>query len=209
MATTKRVEISAPNFQTGVFRIIGTAPYLQHKFSNRPKQEIKEKQMAGSTAKKNKQKVAKDFNACYEESKYVGTDGTNGIPATAFRNAFIRACKLVGYEMTMAKMSVFVEADTYDQDDGTPLVNFVKGKPKMHEGIVRIQQTMDLRVRAMWREGWEMDLRVKWDADQFTIDDISNLIMRAGLQVGVGEGRPFSKASAGCGFGTFELKGAK
>ena len=32
-----------------------------------------------------------------------------------------------------------------------------------------------------------------------------NLMARAGAQVGVGEGRPDSKTSAGLGFGTWEI----
>jgi hypothetical protein len=39
----------------------------------------------------------------------------------------------------------------------------------------------------------------------FSLDDISNLLMRVGLQVGLGEGRPDSKKSAGMGWGTFEI----
>jgi hypothetical protein len=38
-----------------------------------------------------------------------------------------------------------------------------------------------------------------------TADDIVNLISRVGLQVGVGEGRPDSKQSAGLGFGLFQI----
>ena len=35
--------------------------------------------------------------------------------------------------------------------------------------------------------------------------DIVNLISRVGMQVGIGEGRPDSKQSAGLGFGLFEI----
>ena len=53
-----------------------------------------------------------------------------------------------------------------------------------------------------------MDLRMKYDAGQFTSTDIANLLVRAGAQVGIGEGRPDSKFSAGLGFGTFTLEGS-
>lgn len=48
-------------------------------------------------------------------------------------------------------------------------------------------------------------LRIRFDADLFTKTDIVNLIMRVGAQVGIGEGRPDSKDSAGMGFGLFEI----
>jgi len=38
---------------------------------------------------------------------------------------------------------------------------------------------------------------------------VTNLLSRVGMQVGIGEGRPFSKNSAGMGWGTFELEGSK
>jgi hypothetical protein len=48
-------------------------------------------------------------------------------------------------------------------------------------------------------------LNMRWDADQFSADDIINLLMRVGLQVGIGEGRYDSKKSAGLGWGGFEV----
>jgi hypothetical protein len=57
----------------------------------------------------------------------------------------------------------------------------------------------------MWAAGWEARPTFRWDADQFSENDMVNLLARAGAQVGVGEGRPDSKMSAGCGWGEFEI----
>jgi len=57
----------------------------------------------------------------------------------------------------------------------------------------------------MWDEGWEAQVRVRYDADQFTLEDLANLLARVGVQVGLGEGRPDSKSSAGMGWGTFMI----
>ena len=62
----------------------------------------------------------------------------------------------------------------------------------------------DIRVRPMWRE-WAADVKVSYDADQFTLQDVTNLMQRVGMQVGIGEGRPDSRDSAGLGWGTFVL----
>jgi hypothetical protein len=56
----------------------------------------------------------------------------------------------------------------------------------------------------MYKE-WAVKLRVRFDTDQFQVGDVINLISRCGLQVGIGAGRPDSKASAGCGFGLFQV----
>jgi hypothetical protein len=63
---------------------------------------------------------------------------------------------------------------------------------------------VDVRARPMWRR-WQLNVRIKYDSDQFTASDVVNLVARAGQQVGIGEGRPFSKSSNGIGFGTFEV----
>ncbi len=62
----------------------------------------------------------------------------------------------------------------------------------------------DIRIRSMWRV-WKLNIVVRFDADQFTSTDVVNLISRAGEQVGLGEGRPFSKMSNGMGYGTFRI----
>jgi hypothetical protein len=143
--------------------------------------------------------------APYVQNKFSLDDGSPGIPASAFRAAMIDACRLVGFKMTEAKMSVFVQADGFDADDGTPLVRFSGGEPEMTQFTVRnATGVADVRVRPMWRR-WEAILRIQYDADQFKEADVLNLLLRAGLQVGVGEGRPFSKKSAGMGWGTFTI----
>ena len=63
----------------------------------------------------------------------------------------------------------------------------------------------DLRPRPMWRKGWEAVVRVRFDGDQFTLIDVANLLLRAGMQVGIGEGRPDSRNSCGMGWGLFRL----
>lgn len=175
---------------------------MQCKFPEKAKRQMKEKMSEGAKAKR-KPKEARNFDQDFEQAKHVSEDGWYGIPASAFRSAAIRACKIVGFNMTDAKMSVFVEADGYG-DDGTPLVRLLAGEPERSEMYVRVQQTTDIRVRPLWRE-WGAMLRVRFDADQFKLDDVVNLFWRAGIQVGVGEGRPFSKSSDGMGMGTFEV----
>ena len=204
----EQIVVKAPNFQTAEFRIRGNAPFVQNKFPKKAREEMKAKQEAGHTAKKGSARDAKDFKQCHEEAIHRTPEGWAGIPAPAFRCALISACRVVVFQMTRAKLSAFVEADGFDADDGTPLVKITKGKPEYCEQPVRIQQTVDIRARAMWKEGWEAKVRVKFDADQFTLQDITNLMVRAGMQVGVGEGRPDSKTSAGMGWGTFEVLGA-
>lgn len=206
----REVTIKAPKFETAEFRIFGNVPMVQNAFPQKAKETMKAKQEAGTQAKKGKAREAKDFQECYLQSMHISKDGWNGIPAPAFRSAMISACRIVGFKMTLAKLAVFVEADGIDRNDGTPLVKITKGKPHYVEHSVRLETGVtDIRARAMFDEGWEAVLRIKYDADLFTVEDVSNLLMRVGMQVGIGEGRPDSKKSAGMGWGTFDVTAKK
>jgi hypothetical protein len=56
----------------------------------------------------------------------------------------------------------------------------------------------------MWDE-WRAEVRIRFNAEQFTELDVANLLLHAGISIGIGEGRPFSRNSAGLGWGTFTL----
>ena len=202
------VTITPPNMRHIAITIVGTAPYGQLKFSEKAKALMAEKMQAGTKSKKGAAKPPRDFDDDFRQAQHISEEGWNGIPASALRNAMIDACRFVGFRMTVGKGAIFVRADGIDRDDGVPLIK-IKGKPEPNRMHVRnATGVADLRVRAMWRE-WGADLVLTFDGDQFTQSDVVNLIARAGMQVGIGEGRPFSKSSAGVGWGTFEIKGPK
>jgi hypothetical protein len=203
---SQTVTITAPRIVTAEFKIVGTAPFVQARFSAKSKQAMMSKMEQGSTAKGKKIRDARDFDQDCQDAMHIGTDGKAGVPAGAFRNAMISACRLVGFTMTMAKLSIFIDADTFDLVDGVPLVHLHGDWERLDMHTRNSTGVVDIRVRPMWRK-WHINLRVKYDADQFTLTDVSNLLMRAGVQVGIGEGRPNSKSSTGLGFGTFEIEG--
>lgn len=198
------VKISAPKLRTVEFHIEGTAPYVQARFSAKAQQAMRAKMLAGSQANKNRRREPRDFDDDFKQSMHVSMDGWYGMPASAFRNAMISACRLVGFKMTLAKLSVFVEADGFDKVDGVPLIR-IDGTPQHFEMATRNETGVaDIRVRAMWRE-WSAQVRVTFDEDQFSASDVANLMKRVGRQVGIGEGRHDSKESAGLGWGEFKI----
>ena len=203
-AATQKVQISPANMQFARFKLKGTAPLVQARFSAKAMQAMMSKMAAGSTANKSRAKPARDFDDDYRQAMHISTQGWCGVPAGAFRQAMISACRLVGFKMTLAKLSLFVIADGIDKVDGIPLVKF-EGTPERVDMAVRnATGVADIRVRPMWRE-WTMSLTIRYDGDQFTAQDVTNLLSRVGMQVGIGEGRPDSRESAGLGWGTFEI----
>jgi len=205
--TQENVTIKAPEFRSAQFEIIGASPYVQLRFSQKARNVMRENMTSGQKAKRGKAREPRNFESEFDGAMYLSSDGWRGIPAPAFRNGMISACRIVNFKMTLAKLSIFIEADGFDAVDGTPLVKIV-GEPEPFESLVRnATGVADIRTRAMWRD-WSAKVVVRWDADQFNITDVTNLLSRVGMQVGIGEGRPDSKASAGLGFGLFTLKGS-
>jgi len=205
----KTVTISAPKIKTATFEIVGVAPLVIHRFSAKTKNEMKLKMETGKAASSKKNREAKNTDDIYQEARYISKEGWDGFHAGAIRAALISACRLVGFKMTLAKLSVFVEADGWDaQEPQIPLIR-IYGKPQKQEDMARVETGQPyVTVRAAFYD-WSAKVKIRFDADQFTIDDIYNLLYRVGSQVGIGEGRPDSKKSCGMGWGLFDVKGGK
>ena len=200
-----QLTISPPNFQTATFQLVGTAPLVIHRFSSKIQKELEEKQEEGKSSSSKKKRKPKSSEDSYNEARYISKEGWDGFNASSIRNAMISSCRLVSYKMTTAKMSVFVVADGCDAiESQIPLVRII-GKPVMQQDMARTATgSVYVTVRPAYHN-WRAKVQIRWDADQFQLADVANLLSRAGQQVGIGEGRPDSKNSAGMGWGTFEL----
>jgi len=203
-AVTKSVTIPAPRFGRAKFLIHGDV-LVVHRFSAKTKLQMKQKMETGKAAGSKKNREAKSTDDLFKEAKYVSGEGWEGFHAAAIRNAMISACRLVGYKMTLAKLSIFVEADGSDvEEPQIPLIR-IKGKSVKQEDMARVETGQPyVTVRAAYFN-WSAEIKLRWDEDQFTLQDISNLLSRVGAQVGICEGRPDSPNSAGMGWGLFEV----
>ena len=200
-----QVSITPPNFQHLEINLQGTTPLVINRFSAKAMESIRRTQEAGSTARSKRTRESKDFDALFEGAKHISDDGWEGIHAAAFRNGAISACRACGFKMTHAKLAFMVMQDGFDRVDGAPLVRLASGTAEQWVAPVRNKTgVVDLRCRPMYKQ-WTASLRIRYDAGMLTADDVVNLISRVGLQVGIGEGRPDSKESAGLGYGLFEI----
>lgn len=203
------VTIKAPRFQSAVFDIKGISPLVIHRFSAKTKQEMKQKMETGKAASSKRNREPKNTDELFEEARYISNEGWDGFHAGAIRSALISACRLVGYKMSLAKLSLFVEPDGWDaKEPQIPLIR-IYGTPTKQEDIARVSNANRdpyVTVRAAYHN-WSAKVKLRWDADQFTVEDVTNLLYRVGLQVGIGEGRPDSKNSTGMGWGMFEVVG--
>jgi hypothetical protein len=211
--TKKKIAITAPNFQRAHFHIIGTSPLVVKRFSQKTKQGFWDDRFGpkDKTIRKKKKVTTETPEELFDQARYRLKKGLqDGIHAASVRNAMIRACSLVGLTMVQARMTIFAEADGVDYlEPQIPLIRILQ-KPKLQSDIVRIgpKKVPDISIRPAYHD-WAMDIRLSWDADQFTLQDVINLMLRVGLQVGLCEGRPSSPNSGGMGWGLFRIETVK
>jgi len=200
------VQIKAPAMSVGQFEIHGTAPLVIHRFSEKVKRQMEQKMQEGKSASSKKNREAKDSEETFNEARYIAKEGWDGFHAAAIRNAMISACRLVNFKMTLAKLSIFVIADGWDKKEPQiPLIR-IYGKPVIQKDMARVETGQPyVTIRAAYHD-WSAKIRIRWDNEQFSLTDISNLLSRVGMQVGIGEGRPDSKNSAGMGWGLFSIE---
>lgn len=203
---TQSVQIKAPNLQIATFEITGDAPLVIHRFSTKVKEQMARKMEEGKSAGSKKNREPKNSDDTFNEARYISKDGWDGFHAASVRNAMISACRLVGFKMTLAKMSIFVIADGWDKTEPQiPLIRII-GKPQKQSDMARVETGQPYVTTRAAYHGWSAKVKIRFDADQFSITDISHLLSRVGQQVGIGEGRPDSKNSCGMGWGLFSLK---
>lgn len=195
---TITVSVSRPNLMVSQFKVKGLSPLISHKWSEKAKKEMRDKQ----TKKKLAPKQAKDPKAEFESSLYLLSSGKHpkgpyGFPAVAFKAAAVRAAKQVdGMNMTDARGLFYIEPDDGD------LVKIDSPKPPvMREDMVRLNgKSADIRYRGAFID-WSVLLNVRYNADVISQEQLLNLFELAGFSCGIGEWR----MEKGGTFGTFTL----
>lgn len=180
------IEIPKPSIQVLETMLIGDSRLVVHNWSQKAIDMMKLKQSGKARLKKEPRNPEED----YQSSLYVSTDGWHGVPTNAFKAAFVGGCRYSeGISMVMGRGAIFVESDGEDAK-GNSLVEIHGDGPHPREDLVRIAMgTSDIRYRGEWRTWWA-NVRVRFNANVITEEQIFNLISLAGLHVGICEGRP-------------------
>lgn len=176
----KQQHVDIPRIELGHFHItlIGDSPLICHRWSEKAKKEMLDKQM-----KKAKQaKQAKNPEQEYKSSLYPYPGGGYGFPSVAFKNAAVDACSHIeGITKVEARGAFHVNL-------GSDLVK-VEGKPGMREDMVKIGMgTADLRYRGEFKK-WTVKLTIRHNKAVLTMEQITNLFNTGGFAIGVGEWR--------------------
>lgn len=185
-AAAQAVAIEVPKIDVRQLDItlIGDSPLICHKWSEKAKKEMLDKQMK----KAKPAKAAKDPEQDYRDSLYEHPAGGYGFPCVAFKAAAVGACRFSeGIKMTEARGAFHVVGELAQ----------IKGTPTMREDMVRVGMgTADIRYRGEFQQ-WATTLTISYNAAAISPEQIVNLFNLAGFGVGVGEWRPEKDGSYG------------
>ena len=190
MASLEVIEIKPINLKFTEIRIIGDTPLIVHAWSEKIKKEMLDRQMK----KAKNAKGAKNPEEEYLASFYRLPDGRYGFPAIGFKAAAVSAGGRFaeGMKMTELRGSFFVLGE-----EGSDLVP-IEGEPSMREDTVKVGMGVaDIRYRPEFRT-WTTTIRVRFNADKISLEQLVNLFNLAGFGVGVGEWRPERDGQFGC-----------
>lgn len=211
MATIKEkaeVMIPAINIQTATIKIVGDSPLIVHKWSEKAKKEILDKQMKRAKSKGHDAKdPVRDFiDSLYwldgepEEKNETGfvqaiQNGARfGFPSVAFKAAAVSA----GYRAGVTKDKVSMNAAFHIDGEFVE----IHGIPEMREDMVRVGMgTADIRHRGEFKQ-WYAIITVRYNAGAISLEQLVNLFSLGGFACGVGEWR----AEKGGAYGMFHVE---
>ena len=178
MAATSSVTLPPLNIQTVSVTLIGDTPLIVHRWSEKAKKQMLDKQTKKATAGRE----AKDPERDFRDSLYVLPDGRYGFPIIGFKAAAVTACTSIGSMTKVAARQAFHVDGEYAVIEGD--------EPTMREDMVRVGMgTADIRYRGEFRNWWTT-IEIKYNANVLSAEQILNLMQTAGFAVGVGEWRP-------------------
>jgi hypothetical protein len=179
------IELPKMDIQTMEITLVGDSPLICHKWSDKAKKMMLDKQLK----KAKTAKAAKDPEQDFKDSLYPHPDGGYGFPVVAFKAAAVNACSHVDGVTKVAARGAFHINGEMAKIEGSD--------PEPREDMVRIAMgTADIRYRGQFVE-WRTTLEVRYNVNVLSAEQIVNLFNVAGFGIGVGEWRPQKNGSYG------------
>lgn len=213
-AEDKVLTIEIPTIQLASFKltVVGDSPLIVHKWSEKAKKEILDKQTKKASKGKEKKNPVRDYvNSMYwlddfgrvvdgpevndyetdeegakeyERIQEIAQRSRYGFPACAFKGCAIDAGYQQGYiaKKTTAR-GAFHILEEYVEIEGTP---------EIREDMVKvggISKVADIRYRGEFPT-WKATLTIQYNPAAISASEIANLMNLGGFSNGVGEWRP-------------------
>jgi hypothetical protein len=192
--TSAAMRLKPIHIEVMQFTVQGLSPLISHAWSEKALRMIRDKK----AGRKTKERSVCDPDQEFKDAAYYTENGGYGIPIMALKSAIISAShKDIGIEKTLVRKALFFRCV-----DAGGIVPIRCSEPVMREDCVRVGMgSTDIRYRPEFRD-WEMDVVCEVDTEMLRVEDLMNLVDRAGFGVGIGEWRP----EKGGEFGRFRVK---
>lgn len=217
-----KIAIEPLKFDVAVLQIVGIRPLIVHAWDPKTQAEMLAKQMKLATkgAKQRTRNPKDEYEAAlYRIPEELG--GGYGVPAAAFKQCFVDACRHTDIAMTYAVGAFHVRGvevelppiDLRDEEGNSielgektmEMIPIFGDKPKMRMDMVRLESgTADMRFRPYFKN-WYCLVPVQIAKGTLTVQQVSDLANRAGFHCGICEWRPFSKKSKNGSYGMFRV----
>tara|TARA_R100000458_G_scaffold31524_1_gene28927 strand:- start:751 stop:1392 length:642 start_codon:yes stop_codon:yes gene_type:complete len=203
ISAVERLEIPQQNLKSINVKIVGTSELIVHRFSEKALKMIEDIQAkkARTLSKRNPKKEYEDcfyrwgkgnVNAWNYPDEWDGE--STGVPSIAIKKAMVTAVsQITGVTKVLARQAFHVDGE---------ILKVENAEPYMRSDHVRIgiKQT-DIRYRPAYPAGWTIDVPITFDADVISLEQLMNLLERAGFSVGLCEHRPEKDGH----YGTFTI----
>lgn len=189
-AKSTTIELRRPVIETLPIMLVGESPLICHAWSKKAREMMLAKQMKKATTARAAKDPWRDFcESLYwidgmpdEPTEADVESGRFGFPAIAFKGAAVTACTSDGSITKIAARQAFHIAGEYVEIIGPP--------PAMREDVARVGMgTADLRFRGEFTD-WKALVRVQFNSNVLSAEQVVNLFDLAGFAVGVGDWRP-------------------
>ena len=193
---TEVITIPAIDIRNATITLKGDSPLIVHKWSEKAKKMMLDKQMKVATSKGHD---AKDPFADFVDTIYFLSGKPESPTLEAFEEALSNGARFgfpsvgvkasavsAGFRAGVTKNLVSMNGAFHIDEEYVE----IKGVPQIREDMVRVGMgTADIRYRAEFPE-WSTTFTVKYNAGVISLAQLCNLFNLGGFAVGIGEWRP-------------------
>lgn len=193
---TEVITIPAIDIRNATITLKGDSPLIVHKWSEKAKKMMLDKQMKVATSKGHD---AKDPFADFVDTIYFLSGKPESPTQEAFEEALFNGARFgfpsvgvkasavsAGFRAGVTKNLVSMNGAFHIDEEYVE----IKGVPQIREDMVRVGMgTADIRYRAEFPE-WSTTFTVKYNAGVISLAQLCNLFNLGGFAVGIGEWRP-------------------
>lgn len=176
-------------------RLVGDSPLICHRWAEKAKREIADKQQGKAMPAK----APKDPDADYRDSLYPLPDPQPGGPQYGFPSVAFKTAAVDAATQLSGMTKTYLRGAFHAVGELVP----IEGAPRMREDMTRVGMGVaDIRYRGEFPT-WAAEVELRYNAGSITLQRLVHLFNHAGFAVGVGEWRPQRDGQ----YGMFHVEG--